>query len=240
MGIKTEKEYTVNYKTYYNDRLKKSLFHNKLMHPLYVQVIFDRVPMTFKSYYYDLFSKPKYSINVAGQIFAPKVEEIVIKEEVLIEFIIDKNIKSFSLEVFKNEYDFYCRDLLDIMELPFLHYLYTFFQDEGLPYISETIQFGAQNTKVYELIQDMKRALNPVLYKKLFENSFYYAPPYLPLYAFTLKPQRTPLVSLTIMEWEQPETKGKFIDFFKLHYPENDVDEALKEIQKWVSSTNLE
>ena len=86
---KITRQYKVTHKTYYNERLKKSLFHTKLMHPLYVQVIFDRIPIIFKSYYFDLFSKPKYAIRVAGQVFTPDIKEIIAKETTLLEFIID-------------------------------------------------------------------------------------------------------------------------------------------------------
>lgn len=231
---KTQKEYKITYKTYYNERLKKSLFHTRLMHPLYVQVIFDRIPIIFKSYYYDLFSKPKYAVRLVGQVFTPDIKKIVQKEEALLEFVIDKNLQEFSLDVFKKQYAFYSRDLLDIMEESFLDYLFTFLHDEGLPYLADTIKKGASDCKLYDLVRDMKRALNPSLYKKLIENSFYYAPPYLPLFAFTEKPKQTPLRCLTVMEWEQPQTKEAFTKFFKIYYPDNDVAETLQNIQKWV------
>jgi hypothetical protein len=234
--VDTSKEYKVTYKTYFNQRLKKTLFHNRPMNPLYVQVIFDRVPIYFKSYYFDLFSKSKYAIRVAGEAMAPDVKEIIDKEKTLINFIIDKNLQGFSLVLFKKEYIYYGRDLLDIMEDAFLDYLFTFFHDEGLPSLAETIKKGSQNTKLYNLILDMKRSFSPELYKKLIENSFYYAPPYLPLYVFTEKPEQTPLRCLTVLEWKQPETKDKFIQFFKRHYPGNNVSEILKRIDDWVEN----
>ena len=98
---KPGKAYKVTYKIYNNERLKKSFFHTKIMHPLYVQVTFDRVPIYFKSYYFDLFSKSKYAIQVAGQVFTPDIKEIIKKEEQLIEFIIDKNLNNFSIDLFK-------------------------------------------------------------------------------------------------------------------------------------------
>lgn len=234
---KTPKQYKVTYKTYYNERLKKSLFHIKLMHPLYVQVIFDRVPIIFKSYYYDLFSKSKYAIRVVEEVFAPDIKEIIQKEEKLIEFVINRNLQNFTLEFFKNEYAFYCRDLLDIMEEYFLEYLFTFLQDEGMPILANTFKKGASDAKLYDLLQDMKMALNPALYKKLVENSFYYAPPYLPLYRFMLKlkAKQSPLITLSIMDWEQG-IKNTFTDFFKNSYPEYDVAEVMKKIEKFVDS----
>lgn len=231
---KAGKDYTVTYKTYFNERLKKSPFHTRLMHPLYAQIIFDRIPIIFKSYYFDLFSQAKYSIRVAGKVFTPDIKEIIQKEEVLIEFIIEKNRDNFSLDLFKKEYAFYCGDLLDLMEADFIQYLFTFLQDEGLPYLADTIKKGVTDCKSYDIVQDMKSAFNEKTYKRLIENSCYYAPPYLPLYAFTEKPRRTPLTCFTVMEWMQPGTKDAFAAFFKKHYPGQRVEDAISEIQKKV------
>ena len=233
---KTNKEYKVTYKTYYNERLKKSLFHTKLMYPLYVQVIFDRIPITFKSYYFDLFSKAKYAIRIAGEAHSPHVKEIIQKEKILIEFIIDKNKDDFSLELFKKQYAFYSRDLLDLMEKDFIDYLFTFLHDEGFPCLADTIKKGSRDCQSYDIVRDIKIAFNSTIYKKLIENSFYYAPPYLPLYGFTEELKRTPQTCLTVMEWEQPETKGKFISFYKERYPGQSVEDAIKKIQKWLNT----
>ena len=232
----TGKEYKVSYKMYYNDRLKKSLFHTRLMYPLYVQVIFDRIPIIFKSYYFDLFSKAKYAIRIAGEAHSPDVKEIIQKEKILIEFIIDKNKDDFSLELFKKQYAFYSRDLLDIMEEDFLDYLFTFLHDEGLPYLADTIRKGSKDSQLYDLVRDIKIAFNSTIYKKLIENSFYYAPPYLPLYAFAEELKLTPLTSLTVMEWKEPETKDKFISFYKERYPGHSVEDAIKKIKKRVNT----
>lgn len=229
---KKEKEYKITYKLFYNDRLKKSLFHTKMMYPLYVQIIYGRIPITFKSYYYDLFTKSKYAIRVAGKVYSPDIKEIIEKEEALIEFIIKKNAKEFSFDLFKKEYAYYSRDLLNLMEEDFLDYLYTFLQDEGLSYLADAIKKGATDIKLYELVQDFKKSLSPSLYKKLIENSFFSSPPYLPLYAFALQPKRTPLVTFNVMEWEQPETEPEFITFFRKHYPGYDVTEAVQKIKK--------
>ncbi|HWZ22790.1 MAG TPA: hypothetical protein VNW06_09065 [Cytophagaceae bacterium] len=232
---KIDKEYKVTYKTYYNERLKKSRFHTRLMYPLYVQVIFGRVPITFKSYYFDLFSKAKYAIQIAEDVHPPDIKEIIQKEKAIIEFIIDKNKDDFSLELFKKQYAFYSRDILDLMEEDFIDYLFTFLHDEGLPYLADTIKKGSQDCQAYDIVRDIKKAFNSVLYKKLIENSFYYAPPYLPLYAFVEELKRTHLTCLAVMEWEQRETKDKFISFYKEHYPVYNVEDAIKEIQKVVN-----
>ena len=204
------------------------------MYPLYAQVIFDRIPLAFKSYYYNLFSKPKYSDYMSGKIQAPDIKEIIKKEEGLIGFIVDKNTQDFSLDIFKKEYAYYSRDLLDMMEESFLDYLFTFFADEGMPFIGESLKVGASKFHLYHLIQDFKIALYPIIYKRLLENSFYYAPPYLPLYAFTEKLKRNELKCLTVMEWEGGEIKVRFANFFMKNYQEKQVEETMREIQKWI------
>ncbi len=228
-----DKEYKITYKTFFHERLKKSLFHNKLTHPLYVQVIFDRIPILFKSYYFDLFSKSKYAIQAAGKLVIPDIKEIIQKEVTLIDFIIEKNRQSFSLDIFKKEYAFYCRDLIDIMEESFLDYLLIFLNDEGLPILASTIQNGVARINLYNLIHDMERALNRELNKKLIENSFYYAPPYLPLYSFAEEIKSSQLLCITVMEWEQ-QMKEEFTSFFKKQYQDKNIAEALKKIEQWI------
>ncbi|MDQ2719524.1 MAG: hypothetical protein M3Z26_07170 [Bacteroidota bacterium] len=230
---KAGKEYKITYKTYDNERLKKSLFHNKLMYPLYIQVVFDRIPITFKSYYFDLFSKPKYAIMAAGKLIIPDIKEIIKKETTLIEFIIERNYQSFSLDIFKKEYAFFSKDLMDIMEDSFLDYLFVYLHDEGLPSLANIIQKGLPGFIPYDLVRDMKRALNSTLYKKLIENSFYFAPPYLPLYEFTEEIKRTNPLCITVMEWEQQMKEG-FTAFFKKQYPDQNIDETLKKIEQWI------
>lgn len=230
---KAGKEYKITFKTYDNERLKKSLFHNKLMYPLYIQVVFDRIPITFKSYYFDLFSKPKYAIKAAGKLIIPDIKEIIKKETTLIDFIIETNRQSFSLDILKKKYTFYSRDLMDIMEDSFLDYLFVFLHDEGLPSLANTIQKGVTGFIPYDLVHDMKRAFNSILFEKLIENSFYYAPPYLSLCAFADEIKKANPLCITVMEWEQ-QMKEDFNDFFKKQYPDKNIEETLKKIQQWI------
>ena len=61
-----EKESTISYKVYSNERLKKVLFYGKEIYPLYIQVIYDRKPIYFKSYFFDLLSQEKYVLHYIG------------------------------------------------------------------------------------------------------------------------------------------------------------------------------
>jgi hypothetical protein len=116
--------------------------------------------------------------------------------------------------------------------------VYTFFHDEGLPYLAEVIKKGAEDFKMFDLIYDLKTALNPKLYDKLLENSSYYAPFYLPLYSFSESPKKTALRTFTVMEWEQPGIKEKFAEYLVKQYSQIDVSKTLKEIKKETGSAN--
>lgn len=228
------KTYKVSYKTYFNDRLKKVSFHGKLTYPLYVQVTFDRKTIFFKSYYFELFSKPRYFLSVAGLTGGPSIEDIIKKENALIDFIIEKNLPDFSLDLFKQEYAYYSKDLCDITEDGFIDYMYVFFQDKGMPAFAVTVQQSSKFRIVYDVVRDMKRAFNKPLYDELIENSFYYAPPYLPLYGFMQQTKKWPMLSLTVMEWEDKKTTVGFIEFMKKYYPDKDSVEVVDQINKWL------
>ncbi len=178
------KTYKVTHKIYFNDRLKKVLFHGALTFPLYVQLTFDRKTVVFKSYFFDLFSKPRYVIFMNGSMHGPSIKEIIKKETELLDFIIDKNLADCSIEKLKADYAFYCKDLYDEMEEDFNDYLFIFFHDKGMPSLATTIKEGTKFRIAYEVVRDLKIALVPSLYSELIENSFYYAQPYLALYGY--------------------------------------------------------
>jgi hypothetical protein len=234
------KAYKVSYRVYYNERLKETHFHGKMTHPLYVQVTFDRQPIYFKSYYFDLFSKPRYVIFMDGKMYGPNLTDIIEIETQLLEFVIDKNLPEFSLDIFKKDYAYYSKDLCDIMEEKFLEYLFIFFQDEGMADLATTVQQGAKLRIVYNVVRDMKKALNPTLYKKLIENSFYHAPPYLPLFAFMQQTKRWPMLSLSVMEWEKAGTKQAFEEYLLKYYPAHNPREVILTVENWLSHLKRE
>lgn len=228
--------YKVSYKTYLNDRLKHVYLHGQPTYPLYIQVTFERKTIFFKSYYFELFSKPRYFLSAAGLSRGPSIEEITAKENEVIDFIINKHPDDFSLELFKTEYVFYSKDLCDITEEGFIDYMYTFFHDKGMPALAVTIREGSRFRIAYDVVRDMKLAFTKPLYEELVENSLYYAPPYLPLYGFMKQTKKWPMLSLTVMEWQTGEMKTGFITYLQKHYPENDAVEITEQVEKWLTS----
>jgi hypothetical protein len=230
-----EKTYRVTYKTYFNDRLKKVFFHGVLTYPLYVQVTFDRKTLVFKSYYFELFSKPRYAVFQTDKIHGPAVKDIIEKENELIDFVIDQTLPNFSLELFKNEYNFYSKDLCDEMETGFIEYLFVFFQDKGMPALATTIKEGCKFKVAYDVVGDLKMAFRPALYNELIENSFYYAPPYLSVYGFMQQIKKWPMLCLTVMEWGDEKIKNKFYAYIQINFKTQDTDKIIGQIDKLIT-----
>jgi hypothetical protein len=175
---------------------------------------------------------------VAGQLFPPSIDDVIKREEKLIEFIIDKHPDDFSFELFKREYDYYSRDLLDEMEPGLMRYLHTFLQDEGLPHLADSLNSGEPLCHMGDVVSDMKRALRPELYARLVEHSFYHAPPYLPLFQYCdSNPQRS-LISLIMKDWEDEDVKAQFVEYVTKFYKGQDATKVSKEINEFVKALN--
>lgn len=164
----------------------------------------------------------------------PSIEEITAKENHVIEFIINKHTDDFSLEMFKQEYAFYSKDLCDITEVGFIDYMYTFFRDKGMPAFAVTVREGSRYRIAHDVVRDMKRAFTKLLYDELVENSLYYAPPYLPLYGFMQQTKKGPMLSLTVMEWETGNTQTAFTEYLQKYYPKNDAGEIKEQVENWL------
>lgn len=229
-----EKAYKVTHKAYYNDRLNQVLFHGKPTYPLYIQVTFDRKTIVFKSAFFELMSKSKYGIPHLGNIYGPDLKDIIAKEDAVIDFIVERHINDFSLDLFKGEYAHYTRDLLDEMDEAFRDYLNTFFHDEGMPWLAIVLREGSKYISPYNLVYDMKIGLNRGLYDKLIANSFHYSPPYFPLYEFVVKSKQSKPITLTLYEWAQPGVKERFLDFMNNNYPNEDVIGILKALKQHI------
>jgi len=230
------KTYRVTYKVYDNERLKKVSFHGMLVYPLYLRLTFDRRTTEYRSNLFDLFIKPKYGIRVSGEIYPPHVDKIIEREEKLIEFVIDRHPEDFTLELFKKEYDYYSRDLLDEMEPGFINYVRTYLDDEGMPYLGDALANSQHEVSIFDVTLDLKRALKPDLYQRLIDQSFLLAPPYFPLHHFIEAPLRWPLKILTVMEWQSPQIEEKFKVFMEKYYPKQDITEVLDAVKRHVDT----
>ncbi len=222
----------ISFKTYFNDRLKQVYFHGVTTHPLYVQLTYERRTIFFKSYYFELLSKERYFLTIPGTSIrkGPDLLDVIKKETEVIKFITARHPDDFSLELFKKEYAHYSKDLCDEMESGFINYLYTFFWDQGMPALGDIMLHGSKNVIAFDAVRDMKSSFNKTVYDKLIENSFYYAPPYLSVYGFMKETKQWPMLILTVMEWEQPETKAAFREYASVYFPGMNPDKLINQL----------
>lgn len=224
----------ISFKTYLNDRLKQVDFHGQLTHPLYVRVTYERKTIFFKSYYFELFSKPRYAMQLTdSDVKGPGLEQIIEKENEVIRFVIDKLQDGFSLEAFKKLYAYFSTDLCDATEFDFITYLYLFFDDKELTAMAEIIKWGTLHLVTYDLVMEFKKTLKKSLYTELIEQAFEKAPPYLQLYSFVMHNKRSPLLCLTAMEWDNVETIRSFKEYVELHYPKLKSTILIGQVNAW-------
>ncbi|MDB4901943.1 MAG: hypothetical protein JWQ63_1224 [Mucilaginibacter sp.] len=226
----------ISFKTYLNDRLKQVDFHGQLTYPLYVQVTYERKTIFFKSYYFELFSKQRYAMQLTdGNIKGPDLEQIIEKENEVIRFVIDKLKDGFSLEAFKKLYTHFSTDLCDATEFDFITYLYLFFDDKELPHMAELIKWGTLHLVTYDLVMEFKKTLKKSIYAELIEQAFQKAPPYLQLYNFMMHTKKSPMLCLSAMEWDNIETIKSFKEYVELHYPNLKYSTLIGTVNNWLN-----
>ena len=225
----------ISYKTYLNDRLKQVDFHGQLTYPLYMQVTFERKTIFFKSYYFELFSKSRFAMELPdGGIKGPDIEQIIEKENEVVRFVIEKLKDGFSLEAFKKLYAYFSKDLCDATEFGFVTFLYIFFSDRGMPQFANLVKWGIRHTLTYDLFKDLKKALKISLYNELIQHAFQNGPPYLQLYGFMVHTKIWPGLCLSAMEWDNPETVTAFKEYVEKYYPKSNSNTMIGQVNNWL------
>ncbi len=225
----------VSYKTYLNERLKPVDFHGQQTHPLYVQVTHERKTIFFKSYFFELFSKPRFEVTLPdGSTKGPDIALATKKEEEVIRFVIDKIEDNFSLEAFRKLYVYFSRDICEAAELEFVDYLYVFFEDRELPNMAELIKCGIQHVVTYDLMKEFELTLDKGLYRELVAGALKAGPPYVQLYSFVLHTKAWPELHLTAMEWYDTETVQTFKSYVEKHFPELPSNVLIGQVHNWL------
>lgn len=232
------KTYKISYKTYLNDRLKEVTFYGEPTYPLYIQVSFERKTIFFKSYFFELFSQNQYTRRLDGKKSVPSLDDIIKKEEVLIKFIIDKNIASFSLDVFKQQYSFYSTDLCTLTAVDFRVFIVSFFINKNMNFVGASLAEGSRNVVLYEMIEQMKSALQPALFQEFIIAAFEYGTfgiPYLLLYGFMKQIKKAPLLFLSVMDWQNPKIRMKFAEYIADQYPDKKPEQLIALIDERIA-----
>src|SRR5450631_3083910 len=166
--------YSVSYKTYYNERLKTRELRGRVIHPLYIQMTYDRRTIFFKSNFFDLFARPKYD-------FLPttlaQIEEL---EHRVIDTLIDRNAERFYLARMLNEYKIASQDILDSFDGPFKSWLADYWKKEGFPGLGGMLEYAPDEVCAIRIWDDLQKVLDPERFEKM-EDQAVRAGPYLPV-----------------------------------------------------------
>jgi hypothetical protein len=186
--------YDVSYKTYLNDRIKPKMFQGVESYPLYVQVTFDRETSFFKSYYFDLFSRPKYDFQRTS---IAQIEEL---EGRVIDHIISINKEHFDLYRFSRQYKILSQDVLDNFDRPFRIWLADYLKKDGLSGLGSLLAYSPDEVAGILVWEDLKEILEPKRFEKM-EDRAVRAGPYLPLAMYVRHQSPEGPFCLPLHEW---------------------------------------
>ena len=232
-----QKPSKISYKLYENERIHPVFFHGQEVYPLYIQLIHDRKPIYFKSYFFDLLSKEKYIISGGAGDRHPNMDEVISKEERLLNYLTQPGL--FSFDTLKEDYVRGSFDLLYSMDADFKQYMIVFFCDEGKPEFARIVLGARSLITSNGLLKAFKGSLKPALYNKLIECATYYAPPYLPLEAFSKTLSNDSFSTLSLYEWNDPAFQESFKDFLQKKYLDYAFKDVQQAVRKLIKAVNL-
>jgi hypothetical protein len=186
--------YDISYKTYFNDRIKPKMFQGAESYPLYVQVTFDRETSFFKSYYFDLFARPKYDFQETSIAQIDELEGRVIND------IISRNKEHFDLYRFSRQYKILCQDVLDTFDRPFRIWLADYLKEDGLSGLGSLLAYSPDEVAGIRVWEDLKEILEPKRFEKM-EDKAIRAGPYLPLAMYVRHHSPEGPFCLPLHEW---------------------------------------
>ena len=216
--------------------MKPVLFHGQEVFPLYLQLIHERKPVYFKSYFFDLLSNEKYIISGGAGDLHPNMDEVISKEERLLNYLTQPGL--FSFDTLKEDYVRGSFDLLYNMDLDFKEYMIVFFCDEGKPEFARIVLGAKSLITSNGLLKAFKGSLKPALYNKLIEHAAYYAPPYLPLEAFSKTLSKDAFSTLSLYEWNDPGIQVSFKELLQKGYPDYTLKDVQLAVRNWIKAFN--
>jgi hypothetical protein len=200
--------YNVSYRTYFNERIKPVVFQGEETYPLYVQVTYDRRTLFFKSYYFDLFSQPKYDFL---KTTIAQIDEL---ESGLIDYIVNDNYNRFQLDDLPRQYKKFSLDILDSFDRSFKLWLAGIFKKEGFHALGVLLEFGLEEVPAIRLWEEIQKISDPVLFKGIEEKAMRSGQPYIALAAYVRHKRPTGPFCMPLYEWNMQEKEGEIEAFF--------------------------
>ena len=191
--------YSVNYKTYNNARLKKVVFQGSETYPLYLQVTYDRKSIFFKSYYFELFSRPKYALLPIN------ILQVIDLESRLLDALIDEDAERFTLDGLLRKYKLWSVDVLDSCEGSFKELLAEILRGEGLEGLAGMVRDAGESVAGILLWRDLEMSMMSEIFERMKKRIIEEGHPYLPLASYVSETSPGGPVCLPLGEWRAQE-----------------------------------
>lgn len=172
----------VSYRVYQHTRVKhKIALYDSVVYPVYISVMYGHRALNFKGHVFDhLLKQPGY--NLPARLAS--IENVMQQESQVIGFVIESLGTQFTPEVFKQQYAYYCTDLLQEMEYQVKQFLIYFFSSRGMPSIAHLISSTPENLSADIIMKDLEKSLSSILLQNLLNDPFFQQMPYIPLKRF--------------------------------------------------------
>jgi hypothetical protein len=220
-----ERYYSVSYKTFFHERIKPVIFQGRETQPLYLQVTFDRKTTLFKSYYFDVFSQPKY--DFLG-ITLSQIEEMEMRA---IEATLRHYERLSSVTDLVQAYKVLCVDLLDLYDGHFKVWLADRFLEEGLPGLAALVRRDPESVMGIQLWDDLKKCLDPELFARLERKGIHKGEtPYLCLAIYVRGKTPDKPFYLPLHEWKSDKKQVEIEFYLDGLYGSVDMGRVIREL----------
>ena len=211
----------VRYKIFFFERVKKKLrFFNTETYPLQIRLTAGNRSIYIKSKFLALMQRSKYQQAFVNNYKAISINDIIVLEESLVQYLLHTKSGPVSLEALRQEYQFLSTDLLDALDEQFKLFLIEFFFEEDLPAYALFIKNDGINHSSRFILQNMEKSLHPAVFEKLLAIAAAKAPPYIPFVQFADEYNTNMLPVFPAYYWLQDKTTETFNAFICAKFPQ--------------------
>ena len=211
----------ITYKVFFFERVKKKVrFFESETYPLQIRLTAGTRTLYLKSNFFIQLQQHKYQLETVYNAIKISINDIIFTEEALLKYLLDKERDSVSLDIIRQEYSFFSRDILNELDEKFKQFLVDFFHDEDLLAYSLFIKNAGNNHTCEFILENLQKSLQPAVFDRLLKTAVEKAPPYIPFIKFFRNSFNNPLPVFPVYQWLQEPVLNNFNRFVENNFPE--------------------
>ena len=194
----------ITYKVFFFERVKKKVrFFQSETYPLQIRLTAGTRTLYLKSNFFIQLQQHKYQLETVYKAIKISINDIIFTEEALLKYLLDKERDSVSLDIIRQEYSFFSRDILNELDERFKQFLVDFFHDEDLLAYSLFIKNAGDNHTCEFILENLQKSLQRAVFDRLLKTAVEKAPPYIPFIKFFRNCFNNPLPIFPVYQWLQ-------------------------------------